>query len=330
MALYLSYLRADPQAASILNWRPPSLFPLRLRPPNVSPISVAPISVSLTNVSSSNVSPPGMSFRAPPAAASDRWTRNGTTSGGLLPVRSPSAGRSSRRRTGSGKPAGRRPGRPSQRRLGSLSRWLNRNRRLVAALLLCIAAGLTVQQLTPAPADTVIAFAAARDIPAGKTLEPGDVSGISVPPGLLPSGSPVSASAFEGKQLATPLRRGQLLTDAQILGPGLLAGSPAGTAAVPLRMSDPASIQLVSPGQLVNVVLTGGNDFKQTEQSQVLAEAVPVLWTSVQGGKAGPWLATADSDGLIVVAAGADQARRLAGASTQGKLFFVLVAAAPG
>ncbi|RKR20505.1 Flp pilus assembly protein CpaB [Arthrobacter oryzae] len=307
MALYLNYLRADPQAASILNWRPPSLFLLRLRPPNLSP--------------------PGVSFRSPLAAASGRWKRNGTTSGGLLPVRSPSAGRSARRRTGSAKLAGRRPVRPSRRRL---SGWLNRNRRLVAALLLCIAAGLTVQQLTPAPADTVIAFAAAGDLPAGKTLEPGDVSGISVPPGLVPSGSPVSASAFEGKQLATPLRRGQLLTDAQILGPGLLAGSPAGTAAVPLRMSDPASIQLVSPGQLVNVVLTGGNDFKQTAQSQVLAEAVPVLWTSVQGGKAGPWLATADSDGLIVVAAGADQARRLAGASTQGKLFFVLVAAAPG
>ena len=218
-------------------------------------------------------------------------------------------------------------GRPTQRRLRG---WLNRNRRLIAALLLCIPAGVTVQQIAPAPADTVLAFAAAADLPAGKTLEPGDVSAISVPPGLVPSGSAGSEAAFEGKQLATPLRRGQLLTDAQVLGPGLLAGSPAGTAAVPLRMADPASIQLVSPGQLVNVVLTGGNGFDQSVESQVLAEAVPVLWTSVQGGKAGTWLATADTDGLIVVAAAADQARRLAGASTQGKLFFVLVAAAPG
>lgn len=189
---------------------------------------------------------------------------------------------------------------------------------------------MTVQQLAPAPADTVIAFAAAVDLPAGRILEPGDISGISVPPGLVPSGSPDSKTAFEGKQLAAPLRRGQLLTDAQVLGPGLLAGSPAGTAAVPLRLSDPASIQLVSPGQLVNVVLTGGDGLGQTAESQILAEAVPVLWTSGHGGKAGPWLATADTDGLIVVAARADQARRLAGASTRGKLFFVLVAAAPG
>ena len=151
-----------------------------------------------------------------------------------------------------------------------------------------------------------------------------------MPPGLVPAGSPGSETAFEGKQLAAPLRQGQLLTDAQILGPGLLAGSPPGSAAVPLRMADPASVQLVSPGQLVNVVLTGGNGFEQPGESQILAEAVPVLWTSVQGGKAGPWPATAETDGLMVVAAAADQARRLAGASTQGKLFFVLVAAPPG
>ncbi|SDL52964.1 Flp pilus assembly protein CpaB [Arthrobacter sp. ok362] len=218
-------------------------------------------------------------------------------------------------------------GRPSQHRLRG---WLNRNRRLIAALLVCVAVGLTVQQLAPAPADTVVAFAAAADLPAGKTLEPGDISSISVPPGLVPAGNPGSGAAFEGKQLAAPLRRGQLLTDAQILGPGLLAGSPPGSAAVPLRMADPASIQLVSPGQLVNVVLTGGNGFEQTAESQILAEAVPVLWTSAQGGKAGPWPATAETDGLVVVAAAADQARRLAGASTQGKLFFVLVAAGPG
>ncbi len=264
-----------------------------------------------------------------PGAVSGRWARTGIRPAGFPPITSSAAGRSSRSRTGPGKPPRRRlpRGRPTQRRLRG---WLNRNRRLIAALLLCIPAGVTVQQLAPAPADTVLAFAAAADLPAGKTLEPGDVSAISVPPGLVPSGSAGSEAAFEGKQLATPLRRGQLLTDAQVLGPGLLAGSPAGTAAVPLRMADPASIQLVSPGQLVNVVLTGGNGFDQPVESQVLAEAVPVLWTSVQGGKAGPWLATADTDGLIVVAAAADQARRLAGASTQGKLFFVLVAAAPG
>lgn len=268
-----------------------------------------------------------MPFRAMPVAGSGRWARTRIRPAGLPPGTFP-AGRPFRSPIDSAKPRRRPPrGRPSRRRLRG---WLNRNRRLIAALLFCIPAGLTVQQLTPAPADTVAAFAAAADLPAGKTLEPGDVSRISVPPGLVPAGSPGSETAFQGKQLAAPLRQGQLLTDAQILGPGLLAGSPPGSAAVPLRMADPASIQLISPGQLVNVVLTGGNGNEQPGEGQILAEAVPVLWTSAHGGKAGPWPATAETDGLVVVAAAADQARRLAGASTQGKLFFVLVAAPPG
>lgn len=128
-----------------------------------------------------------------------------------------------------------------------------------------------------------------------------------------------------GKQLAAPLRKGQLLTDAQLLGPGLLSGTPPGSAAVPLRMADPSSIQLVSPGQLVNVVLTSANGFDQQAPPAVLASGVPVLWTSSQGGQGGQWLGTTETDGLIVVAATAEQAARLAGASTQGKLFFVLV-----
>ncbi len=264
-----------------------------------------------------------------PVESSGRWARAVFRPANLPAATLSSAARPFRNRNRRPDPRRQQPprGRPPQHRLRG---WLNRNRRLIAALLFCIPAGLTVQQLTPAPADTVVAFAAASDLPAGKTLVPGDIGSISVPPGIVPVGNPGSAAAFEGKQLAAPLRRGQLLTDAQILGPGLLAGSPPGSAAVPLRMADPASVQLVSPGQLVNVVLTGGNGFDQAGESQILAEAVPVLWTSVPGGKAGPWPATSETDGLVVVAAAPDQARRLAGASTQGKLFFVLVAAAPG
>jgi pilus assembly protein CpaB len=218
-------------------------------------------------------------------------------------------------------------GRPRRRRLAG---WLNRNRRLAVALLLCVAAALAVQQLTPAPATTVTALASVSDLPAGKTLAPEDVLTLDVPPGLVPGGSFSNKAAIQGKQLAVALRKGQLLSDSQLLGPGLLAGSPPGSAAVPLRMADPASIQLVSPGQLVNVVLTSGNGFEQPTASQVLAAAVPVLWTSTHGGQAGPWLATGEAEGLIVVAADPDQARRLAGASTLGKLFFVLVGTTPG
>lgn len=208
--------------------------------------------------------------------------------------------------------------------------WLSRNRRLAVALLLCAAAGIAVQQLTPAPALTQAVLAAAHDLPAGKILAKADVMEVQVPRELLPDGSFNSSSPLEGKQLAAPARKGQIFTDSQLLGPGLLAGSPPGSAAVPLRLADPSSIQLLSAGQLINVVLTGGSGFEQQSSSEVLAEQVPVLWTASGGGTAGQWLDAGDSDGLIVVAANDEQSRRLAGASTQGKLFFVLVPPAIG
>lgn len=194
------------------------------------------------------------------------------------------------------------------------------------ALLLCAAAGIAVHQLTPAPAQTVSALAAARDLPAGADLSGSDLMTVSVPPATVPDGTFADNAGVNGRQLAAPLRKGQLLTDAQLVGPGLLTGAPPGSAAVPLRMADPSSIQLVSPGQLVNVVLTSGNGYEQASASKVLARSVPVLWTSGQERQSSQWLAAGDSDGLLVVAATPDQAGALAGASTQGKLFFVLVA----
>ena len=203
--------------------------------------------------------------------------------------------------------------------------WLNRNRRLAAALLLSAAAGVAVHQLTPAPAQTLTVMAAVQDLPTGRTLGPDDFAEIHLPLELLPEGTFTDSNELEGKQLAAPLRKGQLFADSQLVGPGLLTGAPPGSAAVPLRLADPSSIQLLAPGQLINVVLTGGNGFEQQGTSEVLAEGVPVLWTSSQGGKAGQWLENEDADGLIVVTANPDQASRLAGASTKGKLFFVLV-----
>lgn len=168
-------------------------------------------------------------------------------------------------------------------------------------------------------------MASARDLPAGATLSGNEVVAVSVPPGMIPAGAFTDTAAIQGKQLAAPLRKGQLISDTQLLGPGLLVGTAPSSAAVPLRMADPSSIQLVAPGQLVNIVMTNGTDYGQAAESEVLAAAVPVLWTSGQGGQTGQWLGTGETEGLMVVAADPDQARRLAGASTQGKLFFVLV-----
>ncbi|MDR6435649.1 Flp pilus assembly protein CpaB [Paenarthrobacter nicotinovorans] len=209
-----------------------------------------------------------------------------------------------------------------RRRIGS---WIARNRRLTVALLLCLAAGIAVQQLTPAPELQVSVLVAARDLPTGATLAESDFTTMGIPRDFALTGAISDGGALVGRQLAAPLNRGQIPTESSLLGPGLLTGSPVGTAAVPLRMADPSSIQLLSPGQLVTVVLTSSGSYDESRQTQVLAGPVPVLWTSAHGGKAGEWLGTNDTEGLVVVAADPQQAEKLAGASTQGKLFFVLV-----
>ncbi|MEQ4568347.1 Flp pilus assembly protein CpaB [Paenarthrobacter sp. CAP02] len=243
------------------------------------------------------------------AAAAGKWSPPSR-----MPLRAPLDSRFSQNR----------PGNPRglKRRFGSL---IGRNRRLTVALLLCLAAGIAVQQFTPASEQRVNVLVAARDLPGGANLAASDFTTIPVTQGLAIPTAFEDPGALAGRQLAAPLGRGQIPTESSLLGPGLLTGTPPGTAAVPLRMADPSSIQLLSPGQLVSVVLTAAGSYDESRESQVLAGPVAVLWTSAQGGKAGEWLGTGDNDGLVVVAADPQQAEKLAGASTQGKLFFVLV-----
>ncbi|WP_458109009.1 RcpC/CpaB family pilus assembly protein [Arthrobacter sp. R3-55] len=253
-----------------------------------------------------------------------RARRSASTNGPRRPATSAATGRASLRSGASTFPRSLNRSSPQRgrRRIGS---WIARNRRLTVALLLCLAAGIAVQQLTPVSEQRVTVLVAARDLPTGTTLTEADFARVEVPPDLAISGVPSDAGALVGRQLAAALSRGQIPTESSLLGPGLLTGSPVGTAAVPVRMADPSSIQLLSPGQLVTVVLTAAGSYDESRQTQVLAGPVPVLWTSAHGGKGGEWLGTSDTEGLVVVAADPQQAEKLAGASTQGKLFFVLV-----
>ena len=242
-----------------------------------------------------------------------------------MPQKLPSfrLGRASRTSSRSAFAQGRRWGNGRPR--ANLASLVSRHRRLTIALLLCLATGIAVQQLTPASEQRIGILVAARDLAAGSSLAESDFIMMGVPRDLAISGALQDASSLAGRQLASPLAKGQIPTETDLLGPGLLTGAPAGSAAVPLRMADPSSIQLLSPGQLVTVVLTGTGSYDEQRPSQVLAGPLPVLWTSIQGGKAGQWLGTTDTDGLVVVSANPEQAEKLAGASTQGKLFFVLV-----
>ncbi|MFC8303658.1 RcpC/CpaB family pilus assembly protein [Specibacter sp. NPDC057265] len=210
---------------------------------------------------------------------------------------------------------------------GRLHHLALRRRRLIAALFLCAAAAIAVEQLTPASAPTTAVLVASRDLPAGHPLTATDYRIQALDPAMVPDGllDPHNPAPRDGR-LSGPVRRGEVLTDAALLGSGLLTGAPAGSQAVPLRLSDPSTLPLLRQGQLVTVVLSSAEGLEAAATTVVLAEKVPVLWTPGDAD-AGEGLlpGASDTEPVVVVAASPEQAVQLAGAINRGKVFLILL-----
>lgn len=132
--------------------------------------------------------------------------------------------------------------RPSGRRVRAL-------RRLVAAALLVTAGVMAAMAPTPADEGTAV-LAVVRDLPAGAALQPNDIEIAAVrspPDGTL---SPNGREDLGGTLLAGPVRRGEILTDARVLGDRGPDPGP-GRAAVPVPFADPTIASLLAPGMHV-------------------------------------------------------------------------------
>lgn len=79
--------------------------------------------------------------------------------------------------------------------------------------------------------------------------------------------------------------------------------------AVPIRLSDPAVASLLAPGDVVDVMVADRGGLARFVAADLTVTAVP------EAEGSGPW---SDSDGLLMVAATADQALALAGATAAG------------
>jgi Flp pilus assembly protein CpaB len=204
-------------------------------------------------------------------------------------------------------------------------RFFGRRRRTVASALLCAAVAVAVYQLTPATAALSPVVVAAADLPAGSTVDAGQLRMARLPADSVPDHAATSLEAVQGQRLAGPLRRGEVFTDAATVGPGLLAGAATGTVAVPVRIADPDSLQLIRTGQTIDLVLSEDAPGGGTKATSLLASAVTVLWTENAKNERGSWLGQGQGTaGLVVVATSSDRAPALAGASTRGKVFFTL------
>jgi len=195
-------------------------------------------------------------------------------------------------------------------------------RRVVAAslLLTAVLVALRPDDATRSAADPppgVPVVVVTRDLPAGATLSTRDLRTVPLPPGAVPAGAARQVRSVLGRVVAGPVRSGEPVTDARLVGPGLTAGlGPQESAAVPVRLADPQAAALVRPGDRVDVLGTPVD--ADAARAGTPGDAVQV----VSGVRVLAVLRGRDAtDGVVlVVAAAPAAARRLAGAAARQRL----------
>jgi Flp pilus assembly protein CpaB len=217
-----------------------------------------------------------------------------------------------------------------------------RYRPLLLSLAALVVLLSVVQALAPPSAATQPVLVAARDLAAGNVITDADLRQVDWPADLSPPpGDPATAAGLLGRSLASPVRAGEAVTDARLLGPGVLTGQPAGTLAVPVRLADATAATLVAVGDRVDLIagaspdgaaFGAGPSGSDVVASDVLVLAVPGRADDVTGGlgalAGGGDEPGAAAAGVLVVATDRGTAVRLAGAQA-GHVLSVAVRAGP-
>jgi Flp pilus assembly protein CpaB len=184
-------------------------------------------------------------------------------------------------------------------------------RRVTAGALVVLAG---VAALRPDPADgraEVVVFA--HDLAPGVELTAADLRIESRSKTTIPDGSQADPATLIGSTLAGPARRGEVITDVRLLSPRL-AEATAGPDArvVPLRLADAALLDLIRPGDVVDVLAAdsatpGG---AVDEQPRVVATNAVVVLVSEEATSPGR-----GDDRVVLLALPAHTANEVAGAS---------------
>lgn len=189
-------------------------------------------------------------------------------------------------------------------------------RRWLAALCLGGAVALGLSSRTAPPPPTVPVVVAAHDLAGGGTLSDSDLTVRRFAPGTVPDGAVRRADAV-GAGTVGPVRAGEPITDARLLGAGLLEQHP-GTVAAPVRIGDAGALRLVRVGDRVDIWAA---DPQQRGDAELVVARVPVLAVPPPG-RSDPGLT---SGGLLVVAVPGSSAQRLAEHGVGSFLSLVLV-----
>lgn len=196
--------------------------------------------------------------------------------------------------------------------------WMRTVRaRRVAAGALVVLAGVAAVRSDP-DGDRVDVLVAARDLKPGTALSADDVRIEKRLAATVPDGSQARLEVVLGSTLASPTRRGEVLTDVRLLG-SRLAESAAGPNAriVPLHLADAALIDLVRVGDVVDVLAAPASDAPVA--SRLLATDAIVVLISAQQKALGP-----GNDRVVLVALPVRVAATVAGAALGQTVTLVL------
>jgi Flp pilus assembly protein CpaB len=180
--------------------------------------------------------------------------------------------------------------------------------RRVAAGGLVVLAGVAALRPDPADAHTDV-VTATHDLSPGVTLTADDIGVERRSATMVPDDTLRTVDAAVGATLAGPARRGEIITDARVLGSGL-SGLAAGPDArvVPLHLADAAVLDLIRPGDVVDVL--GAVSAEPDAEPRVVATNAIVVLVSARGKSVG-----AGDDRVVLVALPAAAANALAGAT---------------
>jgi Flp pilus assembly protein CpaB len=196
-------------------------------------------------------------------------------------------------------------------------------RRVLATVLAVAALVLAVRPL-PAPVASATGAAevpvviANADLAAGAVLAPDHLAVGRWPARLVPAGAVEFPDELTGRTLAGALRRGEAVTDARLVGPGLTRSLPHGQVAAPVRLADLAVAELVRPGDRVDVLATASDS---ADAEVVVAGALVLAPSSrTEHDSTDPAAGT----GLLLLAVDAGTAARLAAAAASDTLSVTL------
>ncbi|OBI50726.1 flagellar biosynthesis protein FlgA [Mycobacterium kyorinense] len=196
-----------------------------------------------------------------------------------------------------------------------LSQWIRPDwtrtvlARRIAAGGLVVLAGVAAFRSDP-DGDRAEVVVAVHDLKPGAALAVDDVRLETRLATTVPDGSQDDLGAVVGATLTGPARRGEVLTDVRLLS-NRLAESTAGPQArmVPLHPADSAVVDLVRPGDVVDIVAAPSDNVAdpQSKPRLVASDAIVVLVSAKQKAPS--------DDRIVLVALPAAAANAVAGAA---------------